>query len=282
MSNKWKNINLINPSESDVKFEVTTFPDGEPHVKFLEEIDRKQIYVVGCRITNPSELFVLLQVGDILKRNGVEYGICITYLMSQRMDRVVNFEEAFTLDIVAKLINSLGASKVTIYEAHSKRAFKLIDRSEPLTEIYHISDIIRAIDADGDVTLCYPDDGAYKRYGNDADLVNYDFLTMEKHRDLKNNGVITSIDVSKYPTKDVNKILIVDDLCDAGGTFAWSAKVLKELYPNAELNIFVKHAVNKVGLDKMSANFDHVYITNSYRDWDVSEYGNISVLDLFN
>ena len=34
-------INLINPERSQVKYELTIFPDGEPHIK-LEEIDRKK------------------------------------------------------------------------------------------------------------------------------------------------------------------------------------------------------------------------------------------------
>ena len=112
-----KRIDLINISKSDVKFEVTVFPDGEPHVKFLEDIDRKDEYEVFCRITNPSELFVLMQVGDILNRQGVVFKLVITYLMSQRMDRVVNFTEAFSLKIVADMINSLGAKDVYIFEA---------------------------------------------------------------------------------------------------------------------------------------------------------------------
>ena len=33
-------LNLVRPEKSDIKFEIITFPDGEPHIK-LEGIDRK-------------------------------------------------------------------------------------------------------------------------------------------------------------------------------------------------------------------------------------------------
>ena len=64
-----RNINLLDSYNSEVKYELTTFPDGEPHIKFLEDIDRKDSYNVVCRITNPTELFVVMQVGHILKRH---------------------------------------------------------------------------------------------------------------------------------------------------------------------------------------------------------------------
>ena len=67
-----KKINLINLDKSDIKYELITFPDGEPHIK-LDEIDRKDEYEVICRITNPNELFVLMQVADILDRQAVRW-----------------------------------------------------------------------------------------------------------------------------------------------------------------------------------------------------------------
>lgn len=109
-----KNINLLDSYNSEVKYELTTFPDGEPHIKFLEDIDRKDSYNVVCRITNPTELFVVMQVGHILKRQGVLFNLTILYLMSMRMDRVINFNEAFTLEIVANMINSFNAEHVYI------------------------------------------------------------------------------------------------------------------------------------------------------------------------
>ena len=75
-----KKINLINLDKSDIKYESITFPDGEPHIK-LDEIDRKDEYEVICRITNPNELFVLMQVADILDRQAVRWELYITYLI---------------------------------------------------------------------------------------------------------------------------------------------------------------------------------------------------------
>lgn len=55
--------------KSDVKYEVIQFPDGEPHI-VLNGIDRKDDLTVVCRVCNPTDLFILMQVGDILNRLG--------------------------------------------------------------------------------------------------------------------------------------------------------------------------------------------------------------------
>ena len=95
---------------------------------------------------------------------------------------------------------------------------------------------------------------------------------MNRVRDLDNKGVIKSMEISKTQLpfmheEDINQITIIDDLCDGGGTFCWAASILRERFPKAKLNIFVKHMVNPIGLLKLVASFDNVYITDSYRDW---------------
>lgn len=271
-------INLINPVRSQVKYELTVFPDGEPHIK-LEEIDRKKEYHIVCRITNPSELFVLAQVGYILKRQDVIFDIEITYLMSMRMDRVISFNEAFTLQIVADIINALGAEKVYVFEAHSERVFKEIFNSrpyDPLQNTTEFSKFEREFILNPDNAICFPDYGALDRYSSMVSpLVKT--LCMKKVRDLENKGVIKSMELESFIEGDIPVITIIDDLCDGGGTFCWASSILREKFPNAKIQIFVKHLVNPVGLKKLAETFDAVYITNSYKDWDVTEYPNVHV-----
>ena len=271
-------INLINPERSQVKYELTVFPDGEPHIK-LEEIDRKKEYRIVCRITNPSELFVLAQVGYILKRQDVIFDIEITYLMSMRMDRVISFNEAFTLQIVAGIINALGAEKVYIFEAHSDRVFKEIFNSssfDPLKNTTEFSNFEREFILNADNAICFPDHGALDRY---SFMVSpqVQTLCMNKVRDLQNKGIIKSMELESFIEGDISVITIIDDLCDGGGTFCWASSILREKFPNAKIQIFVKHLVNPVGLKKLAETFDAVYITNSYKDWDVTEYPNVHV-----
>lgn len=266
-----KTINLINLETSNVNYELTTFPDGEPHIK-LEEIDRKDSYRVICRITNPSELFVLMQVADILDRQAVQWDLVITYLMTQRMDRVINFNEAFSLKLTANVLNGFNCTEIKVFSLHSDVLQRLLPNKK-VREIEREMWSKFAFEVfNGAKTICYPDNGALTRYGT-TDFKSDGFLDdlgmwLNKKRDLDNKGKIVSIEIEHIPYALQDTILISDDLCDAGGTFVWAAKILKERFPDAKLQIFVRHMVNPVGIKNLSENFDDVYFTNSYKDWD--------------
>ena len=47
-----KVINLISLDNSDVKYRIDRFPDGEVQFVLTEELNRKEEYNVDCRITN--------------------------------------------------------------------------------------------------------------------------------------------------------------------------------------------------------------------------------------
>lgn len=91
-------MKLINKEISEIKYDVTRFPDGEPQFFLTEELNRKESIDVICRISNTEDLFLLMQVGDILDRQEVEWDLHITYLMS--MDRVMSFNRPFSLKVV--------------------------------------------------------------------------------------------------------------------------------------------------------------------------------------
>ena len=52
-------------------YKVITFPDGEVHLE-LDELDRKDEVEVKCRVTNGNDLFLLMQLSDILKRQCIK------------------------------------------------------------------------------------------------------------------------------------------------------------------------------------------------------------------
>lgn len=279
-----KIINLINSECSDVKYIRSTFPDGENHIKFMADINRKDCYNVICRITNANELFELMQVGNILNRLGVEWSLDIFYLMSMRMDRVISFNEAFSLEVVANMINSLKIKSIRIYHPHSERTLSLIDNSMDMESYYcryyYYGNGPWSVT---DSVICYPDHGAKERYKNKV-VGNKGTIIMNKVRDLDNNGIIKSIVIESEENVPDNpeQIIVYDDLCDAGGTFAWTASVLREKYPNAKLILMVRHMVNHIGVENMIRTFDGVHITNSYNDWSEYKANNLYIEDVVN
>lgn len=263
-------INLIHPEKSEVKFEIIQFPDGEPHFKFTDDLDRKDKYQVECRITNPIDLFIVCQVADILDRLSVQWKLNIYYLMSMRMDRVISFNESFSLKVVADILNLFHPEKVEVLEPHSLRTIKEINNSKAVTEIpsFDFSDFI----------VVFPDKGAQERYSN-MDFSDY-VVTCNKVRD-PNTGKLLSFEITnpevieRAPAE--MPFMVIDDLCDGGGTFVGIANLLKNY--NRKRNITVTHLVNEKGIKNLCENYDDVTVTNSYKDWK-SDYENFNIYEI--
>lgn len=237
---------------------LSRFPDGEVQIT-LGEFTRKDTIQVLCRITNAVELFIVKQVFDILDRNEMVYDVFIGYLMGMRMDRVMDFNRPFTLKIIADILKGSKARDFEILEPHSGRTFHEFNTYEKRAP--------KNLDILERYQLIIPDAGAKERY-EEIFYFGYDPDTIfcSKVRELE-TGKIVRIQIDNPEKLSDRPMLIIDDLCDGVGTFLGIAAAIREIKPDAKISIKVVHAVNGVGLQKLSQAFDHVYITNSYKDW---------------
>lgn len=264
-------INLINKDKGDIVYDIINFSDGEKHIKFITEINRKDSVKVICRITSMDELFILMQVGDILNRMEVEWALVITYLMGMRMDRVMSFNEAFSLKIVAKTINDMHPDAVFIVEPHSDRTLKLINNSTPLMNQFAEAAIV---DKEHNYMIVFPDAGAKLRYGEALEN-KVPMMTCHKKRDpatgkLSGFGIDNPEVLNEYP--ECNAFFVIDDLCDGGGTFCGIADQLKELRPDFHRTLAITHAVAARGIYKVMDYYNDLFITNSYADWGNDQF----------
>ena len=266
-----KLLNLINLNKSEIKYNLTRFPDGEPQISFPNEFNRKDSVKVICRITSAEELFILIQIGDILDRQEIEWDLFITYLMSMRMDRVMDFNRPFSLKVVCSILNTMNYRHIMVLEPHSERTKGLLGtRCYP--QKFNFEPHL-----DTQSNIVFPDAGAYQRYKVLSN--NWGHIVFNKVRDLE-TGKIKEFSIEKevncyYPT-----FTFIDDLCDAGGTFLGELEVLKNKYPSSKYSIIVTHMVNRKGIENLSSKFDEVLFTNSYRDWtDLPE--NCEMINVF-
>lgn len=269
-------LNLTNADKSDIKWSISRFPDGEVQIT-LGEFSRKDSIDVHCRITNAEELFILCQVNDILTRHAVTWNLEIYYLMSMRMDRVMDFNRPYTLSVVANILKSFSYTNLFVCEPHSNQTVRLLDCSD-VEGINYFPQHMRINDKEfyQRYTFVIPDDGAYRRYQPDLNYYKPTAVICKKKRD-EATGKLSGFEIMnpEVVTNATKPFLITDDLCDGGGTFCGIAAEIRKIKPDAELNIFITHMVNPKGIENLSKNFDHVYFTNTYKDWRgfKAEYG---------
>lgn len=261
---------------------IATFPDGEKHVT-IDALDRKEPVSIVCRITCADDLFCLMQLGDILKRQEMEINtLFIGYLMTMRCDRLFDLNRPFSLKIVADAINAIGARNVQIIEPHSYRTMSLINKSVGVlaTMEYFMNGILKSKELQLDVVAVMPDDGAKARYHIPNTIPS---ILCEKQRDPE-TGKLLSFEVCTKDT-DICKdkdLVLMDDLCDGGGTFLGLAPKLRELAPKS-ISLLVTHAIQLDGIQKVAQAYDHVFITNSYKEWGAESElpDNVTVFKVF-
>lgn len=109
-----------------------------------------------------------------------------------------------------------------------------------------IPEHIQRLIADSGYALVLPDAGAKERYESVMYLgFPSDTIFCSKVRDVK-TGKILRIQVDNPAQVPDGSMLIVDDLCECGGTFAGVAAAIREINPDAQN----RHCCNSHGESK--------------------------------
>lgn len=199
--------------------------------------------------------------------------LVMPYLPNARMDRVKKQDEVFTLKWFADFINAMRFEKVVVLDPHSNVAPALVNNIRIVQPTKYINAAISEI-KDDRLLLCYPDEGAAKRY---SDLMGAEYIFGIKHRDWR-TGTIERLELTTPEKVDGRNVLIVDDICSRGGTFTHTAKALKEAGAN-DIFLYVSHCENTIfkGSVLTDGMIRHVFTTDSiYR----GEHENVTILKL--
>ena len=144
-------------------------------------------------------------------------------------------------------------------DPHSNVATALINNVFVVQPNELIQKVIDTIGTDN-LLLCYPDEGAAKRY---SELMGAEYIFGIKHRDWR-TGKIERLELTT-PEKVVGRtVLIVDDICSRGGTFTHTAKALQSAGAK-EIFLYVSHCENTIlqGDVLKDGLISHVFTTDS-------------------
>lgn len=245
----------------DLAFSTFNFPDGQPHFR-LETYEKDfDSVTIETRIASPSDLFDVQMAVDVLRQQGFNtINLNVRYLMGARMDRAINSYCPFTLQLVARTINALGFNRVRILDVHSPIATNLIRHSEnvlPTDLLWTVRQTLQH-----PIIVC-PDKGAQGRV--EEMCGTWPIAYAEKNRNPQ-TGQLSGFNLA-YPTYVRDKdCLIVDDICDGGGTFIGLTEVLKRAKAR-NVFLFVTHGIFSKGTqDMLKAGITKIYTTNSFRD----------------
>ena len=230
------------------------YPDNQPHVNIQDVNEDDEVGVVAS-LTSSQVVLELLETANALDNLFAKKKVLtIPYLMGARFDRLMQHGDSIDLKVIANLINMCGFEKVILFDPHSDVSPMLINNSavrtnQFLVESYNIPDTV----------LICPDAGAAKKIGKylewNDNIVDVVYCT--KTRNLS-NGKLT-ISVLEPEKCDGKNCLIIDDICDGGGTFIGIANQVNAKH----MTLMVSHGIFSQGFAQLKELFDHIVTTNS-------------------
>ena len=214
-------------------------------------------WTVTWQYENDAELFTLI----CLRKHfwGIDMKLFMPYCPHARMDRVKNPEDVFTLKYFCEVINSLNFKEVTILDPHSEVCVALLNNVKVIQPMRFVDNVINKINTD-DLVLFFPDAGAKKRYDGAFDMP-YSYGVKKRNWET---GRIDSLEIVNADTVKGNSVLIIDDICSYGGTFARAAQELHKAGASA-IYLYVTHCENNIHKGSIFTDglIDTVFTTNS-------------------
>lgn len=169
-------------------------------------------------------------------------------------------DQLFTVKSIAREINMRNFASVTVVDPHSDVTPALIDRCVVVTARDCFKLTSGAIGLHYDAVIA-PDAGAAKRASQVAQWLGVPMIQAWKYRDIK-TGELTGFGIE--PFNFASKCaLIVDDICDGGGTFVGLAEVIKQAFPNCVLDLYTTHGYYTQGVLKLQKYFNRIISTDS-------------------
>eukprot|EP00927_Polykrikos_kofoidii_P069731 TRINITY_DN65313_c0_g1_i1.p1 TRINITY_DN65313_c0_g1~~TRINITY_DN65313_c0_g1_i1.p1 ORF type:complete len:344 (-),score=57.36 TRINITY_DN65313_c0_g1_i1:50-1081(-) len=228
----------------------------ERHVLLLVNLQRKELL-----LDQLSVLYALPRYGCMGLTVLLPY---FPFATMERVDREGEIASAVTITrmLSATPSTASGPVRFVMYDIHAlQERFYFRDSILPilLSAMPILLNVLRTRYASEPIAIAFPDEGAKKRFGGFFEKAGYPILFCSKVRE----GDKRVIRIAEGDATD-RHVVIIDDLCNSGGTVITCHGVLKDSGA-AKVSVFVTHGVfPKKSWEKFeSAGFERVFITDS-------------------
>lgn len=207
--------------------EITPFSDGELNVEILENVRGHDVFVIQSTSSPGNDhLMELLMIIDALKRASAgRITAVLPYFGYARQDRKAKPRVPITAKLVADLIVTAGAHRVLTMDLHADQIMGFFNI--PVDNLYARPVLLSYItERYRGESLCVvsPDAGGVSRARAYAKKVDADLAIIDKRRNAPNEVAEMKV-VGDVQGK---LCILVDDMCDTGGTLIKAGEALKE------------------------------------------------------
>lgn len=201
------------------------FSDGEFQPVFQESIRGDMVFLVQSTFSPSDNILELLLMIDAVRRaSAYKVVAVIPYYGYARQDRKDKPRVAIGSKLIANMIVAAGADRVITMDLHAPQIQGYFDI--PVDHLDSSAIFIPYIEnlKLENLTFAAPDVGSANRIREIASYFNAEMVICDKHR-KRANEIASMVVIGEVEGRDV---VLIDDICDTGGTLAKSAGLLKE------------------------------------------------------
>jgi ribose-phosphate pyrophosphokinase len=201
------------------------FSDGEFQPVFQESIRGDMVFLVQSTFSPADNILELLLMIDAVRRaSAYKVVAVIPYYGYARQDRKDKPRVAIGAKLVANMITAAGADRVITMDLHAPQIQGYFDI--PVDHLDSSAIFIPYIEnlKLENLTFAAPDVGSANRIREIASYFNADMVICDKHR-KRANEISSMVVIGDVEGRD---IVLIDDICDTGGTLSKSAGLLKD------------------------------------------------------
>lgn len=247
---------IIDINDTEI-FEHIQFPSGETHVR-LKRLNLAANVTLSYRAPH-IDLMKLAMATDVVRRNGCKVRLSIPYFPFARQDRIAVGGDSLSVKVFANFINFLNFESVYIVDPHSYVTPALIDRVV-VNPQHLIAQNAFGKFCDPNTQIVAPDRGSISKALELTKNIGANLIEADKRRDPK-TGALNGFTLLKGSPSGT-PCLVVDDICDAGGTFIGLGSVLRDRGATS-LGLFVTHGLFTKGIDSLLDIYDYIITTDS-------------------
>lgn len=263
----------VTKNNQPLMYKQWTFPGGEIGIQLLDTDIKPSdnILVKMYGVPTFNDLMVVAQIGDAIKSfKEVTHRtrLWIPYLPYARQDRACNLGEAFALKVFMQMIDPIVLSYYSVCEISDLHSNVM--QTFSLEGFYqtHPQWVLAGATVNYDQYdyLIAPDKGAKEKaeaYGHE------NLVTLNK---VRKDGRVIYEDFTKQQLS--GKVLVVDDICDGGGTFISLIEMLKKNQPGIkQIDLYVTHGIFSKGVDVLlDAGYTNIFTYNDMTGRNKTSY----------
>ena len=145
-----KKLNPANPESSEIKYQISAFPDGQQSVTITDAPAFLQGHnvMISSRLNSFKDLELIICTTQALRNMAVStVSLYVPYFLGARSDR--KFSEGgvnYLKQVICPIINSQNFSRVTVLDPHSDVLEACLNNFQKISSVNFSKEVIKELD----------------------------------------------------------------------------------------------------------------------------------------